>query len=598
MAGPAVIGALRVILGADTASFDDGLKSAQARLASFGAGMAKVGVAMGAAIAAAGVAIGVSMKRAIDEADKLGKMAQSIGIPVEELSKLKHAADLSGVSMEGLSVAVGKLSKNMVAAAQDGASQMALNFQTLGVAVQNADGSLKSSSQVLTELSGKFAGMQDGASKTALAMEFFGKSGKDMIPILNSGAAGLRAMMVEAEQLGIVIDTKTAKSAEAFNDNLTRMGKVWDGIVLQVTAEMLPAFQHFSQIMIDAAKNSTFMKAAAEGIASGLKVAVGAALTAALVFQRLGVEIQALWQALKAPNWTQMKAGFAAFDAAGEETKAKFEGLREFIDKFWVDAAATAASTAEDTSTKLASPVVQSAEKVKKAVAESDAAMKTLLASGLATYEATRTPMEMLSIEQQKIAAQFEAGAFSADTYARAMQLAAEKAGASWKTLAPSVAGSFSEMAAAFGQENQKMAKIAQVFGAVQALIATYAASAEALKLGFPMGFVAAAAVLAKGLALVMSIRSAVIPSAAKGGSFMVPGGISGTDNMMIPMNLASGERVDVTPANEARRGGGSSDVVVRGIRPRDFLTGEMLREMVDALNAGRGDGYRLRFAD
>src|SRR5688572_13251607 len=117
MAGDTVIGALRVVLGADTATFEDGLKGADARLHAFAAGAAKAGAAIGVALVAAGTAIAVGVKRTIDEADNLGKMAQKIGVPVAELSKLKHAADLSDVSMQTLSTSLGKLSKNMVEAA-------------------------------------------------------------------------------------------------------------------------------------------------------------------------------------------------------------------------------------------------------------------------------------------------------------------------------------------------------------------------------------------------------------------------------------------------------------------------------------------------
>ncbi|MQW79351.1 phage tail tape measure protein, partial [Sinorhizobium meliloti] len=77
----AVIGALRVNLGLDSAAFQDGLKKAQSGLSRFGS-MAKTGLIAGAAAAAAGLAaFGVSVKGAIDAADDMSKMAQKIGIP-------------------------------------------------------------------------------------------------------------------------------------------------------------------------------------------------------------------------------------------------------------------------------------------------------------------------------------------------------------------------------------------------------------------------------------------------------------------------------------------------------------------------------------
>jgi hypothetical protein len=82
----------------------------------------------------------------------------------------------------------------------------------------------------------------------------------------------------------------------------------------------------------------------------------------------------------------------------------------------------------------------------------------------------------------------------------------------------------------------------------------------------------------------------------AMGGSFMVPGGVSGVDRAMVPIMAAPGERVDVTPAH-AMRGGGSTTHVLRGIRPKDFFTGQNLIDLIDNINKAGPDGYRIAYA-
>ncbi|PLU75843.1 hypothetical protein BMJ22_21050, partial [Sinorhizobium medicae] len=96
-------------------------------------------------------------------------------MPIEELSRLKYAADLSGVSIEGVANGFKKLSTNMADAA-GGNKTAAEVFTQLGVAATNADGSLRSSSAVLLDVADKFAAMEDGAQKTALAVQLFGRS--------------------------------------------------------------------------------------------------------------------------------------------------------------------------------------------------------------------------------------------------------------------------------------------------------------------------------------------------------------------------------------------------------------------------------------
>lgn len=267
MAGGAVIGALRVVLGADTAEFEDGLKKAEGKLGSFGSSIGKAAEAIGVAMAGAVVTLGVGIARTINQMDSMGKSAQKMGLPVDELSRLKYAADLSDVAVESLAKAVGILSKNMNATAGNAVTPAASAFQALGISVTDTGGKLKSANQVMGEVAEKFAGMQDGAGKTALAMAIFGKSGAEMIPLLNSGSKGLADMAREAAEFGIVIDSKTNKSAEAFNDNLKRLGIAKDGVFIILTSKLLPALERLSNDLVQAVKDSNLVRITADALA-------------------------------------------------------------------------------------------------------------------------------------------------------------------------------------------------------------------------------------------------------------------------------------------------------------------------------------------
>nr|WP_274853664.1 phage tail tape measure protein [Sinorhizobium meliloti] len=98
-------------------------------------------------------------------------MAQKIGIPIEELSRLKYVADLSGVSMQTLATGVRKLSVNMTDALAKPTSEVAAAFQKLGIELTNADGSMRSSQDILVQLSDKFAAMPDAAEKNGAGDE-------------------------------------------------------------------------------------------------------------------------------------------------------------------------------------------------------------------------------------------------------------------------------------------------------------------------------------------------------------------------------------------------------------------------------------------
>jgi hypothetical protein len=213
---------------------------------------------LGVSLSVAGFA--TMIKSAIDAADHLNKLSQKIGISVEALSTLRFAAQLSDVSLETLQKGIKGLSQN-ITEANTGVGDGAQVFEALGVSVKNADGSMKSTEAVLLQVADVFANLEDGAVKTALAVKLFGKSGMDMIPFLNQGAAGINQLTAEAERLGLKLTTETARSAEAFNDNLTALKASSSSLGIALTRDFLPELTNITNAMREAANESGTLKA-------------------------------------------------------------------------------------------------------------------------------------------------------------------------------------------------------------------------------------------------------------------------------------------------------------------------------------------------
>lgn len=249
MAGSAQIGALNVALDLNSAQFSAGLAKAQTGLAKFGKAASIGLLAVSTAALAVGTAMGYAVKGAIDHADALSKSAQKAGVTTEVLSRLAYAASYSGVSLEDLTGSLGKLSKSMADATANKTSTAATAFKALGISVVDANGKLRDSSVVFTEIADKFSRLEDGSTKTALVMQIFGKSGASLIPLLNTGGDEIRRMAAEADRLGITLSTKTGKSAERFNDTLNLIGWVLQGVVNKVMEAALPALQSLAQTL-------------------------------------------------------------------------------------------------------------------------------------------------------------------------------------------------------------------------------------------------------------------------------------------------------------------------------------------------------------
>jgi hypothetical protein len=194
---------------------------------------------VGAAVHAA-KAIGENIKAAVEYGDKINKASQSVGIASGELQELQYAARLADVSAEGMQHSMMILTRTMAAAAKGGKEQGEA-FAKLGVKVTDQNGKLRGAGDVMGDIAAKMKSLPDGAEKTALAMGVFGRSGAQMIPLLNGGAEGLASLRKEARDLGLVMDKDALEASEELNDNLERMHAVSEGLWRQAIAPLIPS---------------------------------------------------------------------------------------------------------------------------------------------------------------------------------------------------------------------------------------------------------------------------------------------------------------------------------------------------------------------
>ncbi|WP_157214726.1 hypothetical protein [Polaromonas sp. CF318] len=171
--------------------------------------------------------------------DRLDDLSEKSGITVENLSALRYAGEVTGTSFESLGGGLTKLSKNMAEAA-GGGKEAAAAFKAVGIEVTNGAGGLRSQDEILGELADRFAGYEDGAAKAALAQKIFGKSGEEMIPLLNLGSEGIARLRKEAAGLGAVYGSEVAKQAAEFNDNLKKLELNAEATKVSLASGLLP----------------------------------------------------------------------------------------------------------------------------------------------------------------------------------------------------------------------------------------------------------------------------------------------------------------------------------------------------------------------
>lgn len=263
-----VIGGIEIRMLADLASLKRDMDQAKGLVGSASKSMqAGADVIKGAFI---GIASGLSvaafvswMRSAIDAADATKAFAQKTGIAAKDVAGLQLAFKQGGVSSDQFTVGMGKLQKQMV----DGNK----TFAALGIETRNVDGSMRTTKDVLYDTANAFAGMRDGAAKSAAAIDIFGKAGVEMIPTLNEGAEGLSDMADMAAKLGLVIDSDTAEAADRFNDTAELLGLGLQGIARQAMAQLLPALSSVAGGFLQAMTSGDTLRQVSDVLATGMK---------------------------------------------------------------------------------------------------------------------------------------------------------------------------------------------------------------------------------------------------------------------------------------------------------------------------------------
>jgi hypothetical protein len=193
-------------------------------VAAFGQ-LGAAGAALGAGAALAG------LRSLVSSIDDLDEAAQGLGITAVQLSNLRQAAGEAGIGAEAFGTALTRLNVRIGEAATGNEDAIRL-FRALGVAVSDAGGAIRPADQVLRDLAARFASLEDGPAKAALAVEVFGKAGAKLIPLLNQGADGL-------ERFSGLTDATVREAARA-QAEIDKLSASWERFKNVLAGAVLP----------------------------------------------------------------------------------------------------------------------------------------------------------------------------------------------------------------------------------------------------------------------------------------------------------------------------------------------------------------------
>lgn len=268
-----------------------GLQNASKKLKAFGDAITGWGQKMTAIGAAVTAPLLGSAKAFSEMGDRMAKMSQRTGISVETLSELAYAAELSGADLDTLEGSLRKMQKAIVAAAE-GSESATDALGKLGLTVADLRG--LSPDQQFKLIADRLSQIQSPAVKAALAMELFGKSGTQLLPLMSEGAKGIEALQQQARDLGLTMSTEDAKAAEALNDAYDTLWKVVKQGVFVIGSALAPTLKAVSEWIIRTVVTTTaWIKENKDLVVTILKVAA-AVLAGGVALLALGAAISAL----------------------------------------------------------------------------------------------------------------------------------------------------------------------------------------------------------------------------------------------------------------------------------------------------------------
>ena len=221
----------------------------------------------------------------VKEADKLDDLSDKTGIAASGLKELGYAAKIGGSSLDGLIGAFQKLNRSSVASEEDMKKQ-AQAFEDIGVSATDANGQIKDSETLFNDLADAFKNIEDGPEKSAAAFRIFGSEAKNLLPLLNRGSEGIKALKEEARQLGRQSPEdfdKFAKASGDLFDNLDRLKLVFTGLFNELNAELVPVLNIFLEEIISSAKEGGILKDVMDGLAAVFKNLVVPAIKLAAI---------------------------------------------------------------------------------------------------------------------------------------------------------------------------------------------------------------------------------------------------------------------------------------------------------------------------
>jgi len=244
----------------DDKDYKKGINSAEKSGKSFGqsltSGLKVAGKAM-AALYTGTVAVAAAIaKVTLNSAkygDEIAKESQKLNMSTAGYQKWSTMLEMAGTSIDVMSMGM-KTFTGILDEASKGNATALLTLQRLGLGYEDFAGlSVEDSLKKVVE---QFQRMEQGAEKTQLAVDLFGRSGQELLPLLNQEVGSIDELFKSYEELGLIISDDVLRASEDLDDQLSLLKKSFKVAAVNIGTVFMPAISKVVAGLLDLARGS------------------------------------------------------------------------------------------------------------------------------------------------------------------------------------------------------------------------------------------------------------------------------------------------------------------------------------------------------
>ena len=296
---------------------------------------AKWGTAIVAGAAAAGAGVAKLATNSAAAADEIDKMSQKIGLSKAGYQEWSYVLGQNGMDISSLQMGMKTLVTQMDGVVSGSKTSIEM-FDKLGLSVTDANGALKDQETMMNEVMLALADMPNGTEKARLATELFGRSGAELMPMLNQGSEAMVELTQRAHDLGLIMSDEAVNAGVVLGDTMDDVKKSLGMVATELGVQLMPLVQ---QVLNWVIKNMPTIKKTV----SDVMTTVGTLIRAITpIVQEVFAMIGVLWETALKPvldgiitfltgvftgNWKQ------AFEGLGSIVKGIMNGIIEVIEK-------------------------------------------------------------------------------------------------------------------------------------------------------------------------------------------------------------------------------------------------------------------------